>query len=169
MPEPCFGDLRKANNMQAGSDYLLFQGNGYEKQNANPRRILGVVLFALGVLLVSLTSGYYFYASYARSQLPQLETTSSFDPPESTTSKTKVLPITTYQLPSQSTVSLYPTNVLRAQDWNDPVWAEDSLIRTGAELLPQYQSVDWSNLPTSAELTPATQISIPAIDLKSSI
>ena len=127
MPEACFGDLRKANNMQAGSDYLLFQGNGYEKQNANPRRILGVVLFALGVLLVSLTSGYYFYASYARSQLPQLETTSSFDPPESTTSKTKVLPITTYQLPSQSTVSLYPTKNNLVQSVSQRNWTCSSL------------------------------------------
>ena len=155
--------------MQAGSDYLLFQGNRHGKQNANPRWAVGVVLFSLGVLLVSLTSGYYFYASYARSQLPQLETTSSLDLPKSTTSKAKVSPITTYQLPSQSALPLYPADVLRAQDWNNPVWAEDSLIKTGVELLPQYQSVDWSSLPRSAELTPATQISIPAIGLTAEV
>lgn len=155
--------------MQAGSDYLLFQASRYEKPNTNHRRTLGVVLFSIGVLLVTLTSGYYFYASYARSQLPQLESTSTLSLPKSTTSTAAALPITTYQLPSQSTSSLYPTNILRAQDWGNPVWAEDSLIRTGSELLPQYQSVDWSNLPKSSELTPASQISIPAIGLTAEV
>ena len=155
--------------MDVGSDYLLYQGRQHDAQEPRPRRTLGITVLSLGVLMVIASAGYYIYATFARSQLDQLETTSALQLPEEAGGSLEDNPFPSYLLPSQAAVSLYPARVLRSQNWTNALWAEDSTIATGTDLLPQYQPVNWSSLPASDTLPAAQHIRIPAINLDAKV
>ena len=143
--------------MIAGYDFLILRGG--VRRFWTRIRVYGVALVVAGSLLIGMGGAYYGYANIARAnldsyQVEAVEVAPQYVFPE--VKKVEVLP---------SSASYIPELSLHSGD----AGADFSVTVPGPSLPEGFELIDFSGESPLALVAPATQLSIPALEIESSI
>ena len=160
----------------------MLQPSGTSKRRCH--RFLGLTLVAAGLLLVTVTGGYYLYRWMSTEgldslvYLPGTESTTQravsamtlegLRGEASSPTSPDAPPTGTDTLPSPASLRLYPGERIAFSSWAEP-WTAEPPPSLGEELVEGFLPVDRFLLGELGTRPQATRISIPAIELEAEV
>lgn len=153
-------------------------------RRGHPHRLLGLVLVAVGALLVMVAGGYYLYGWIATRSLDSLKYGPDVAPPSPLAVSVMTLQGLRGKSPGDSSIGasrdgsvatpypasqrLYPGEWLAFNSWADP-WAAVPPSTLDEELAQGFLPLGQFVLGKTGTLPPATRIAIPAIELEADV
>ncbi|MBM3943259.1 MAG: sortase [SAR202 cluster bacterium] len=151
--------------MEAGYDYLFFRRQAHRRMV----RFWGIFCVAVGVMLLTGAGGYFAYALKSRAELARLNAVAAtiLEPPIQQLSPAPE-PEVVEPVPAAFPADSVGGTDLQASGWANPLGYRSGELRQ-AELIKTFSPLGKGRAAAVGTLRPATQLSIPILDVQSSV